>query len=104
MKIKDIFDIKNIAAFVEGNAKYLYYEMINFPAHKKEQVLWRLEKCKDDCVPTGKCQYKNEKGETCGCPTRKKVLVNESCNKGERFPDLMGAEQWQDYKNKNGII
>jgi hypothetical protein len=32
-----------------------------------------------------------------------KLYVKESCNGGERFPDLMGAKDWEEYKKKNNI-
>ena len=66
------------------------------PKHYKEQVAYRLQICQEDCVSTGKCKE-------CGCPTRKKVFVRESCNKGERFPDLMPPDQWEEYKKNNDI-
>lgn len=97
MKIKDIFDIKNIQSFIEGNGKYIYDNLIGLPQHQKEQVAYRLSICKDDCVVEGKCKY-------CTCPSEKKIFVNESCNNGERFPDIMNKEEWEEFKIKNGII
>lgn len=67
-----------------------------FPAYKQEQVLWRLQICKDDCVKQGECQY-------CGCPPVKKAYVEESCNGGDRFPDMMNEEDWEKYKKENNI-
>ncbi len=96
MKIKDIFNIHNIGSFIEGNAKYFYDNLIGLPEHIKEQVIWRLSKCEDDCVKTGKCKV-------CGCPTHKKVFVTESCNNGERFPNMMNKEEWENYKKENNI-
>lgn len=96
MRLKDIFNIKNIASFIEGNAKYFYDHLVGLPAYQREQVIYRLEKCKEDCVLTGKCKY-------CGCPVEKKAFVHESCNGGERFPDMMTLEQWTKFKADNGI-
>lgn len=91
MKIKDIFNIKNISNYIEGNSKYFYDKLIGLPQHTREEIVWRLEQCKDDCVKTGKCKF-------CGCTTKGKVFVKESCNKGERFPDLRTKEEWEEFK------
>ena len=52
--------------------------------------------CKDECVKYGKCRY-------CLCDLPGKFYVTESCNKGERFPDLMDEESWMKYKEENNI-
>jgi len=96
MKIKDILNIKNIAHFIEGNAKFYYDKLIGEPQYLREQRLWRLYKCKDDCVVTGECKE-------CGCPVNKKVFQDESCNNGERFPNIMNNEEWEIYKKENNI-
>ena len=82
MKIKDIFNIKNISNYIEGNSKYFYDKLIGLPQHTREEIVWRLEQCK----------------EFCGCTTKGKVFVKESCNKGERFPDLRTKEEWEEFK------
>ena len=97
MKIKDIFNIKNISNFIEGNAKYFYNKLEPEPQYLREQRAYRLLQCKDDCVKEGKCKE-------CGCPVEKKVFNNESCNKGERFPDIMKEDEWREFKQENGII
>lgn len=66
------------------------------PHHEKEQVLWRMEICKDDCMKDGYCKY-------CGCDVPGKLYVNDSCNGGERFPDLMTKSEWEQYKQDNNI-
>lgn len=96
MKIKDIFSIKNINSFIEGNYNYFKHKLGNQPGYIEEQVLWRLKQCQDDCVPKGKCIE-------CGCPTHKKVFVTSSCNNGKRFPDLMGEKEWTKFKKENNI-
>lgn len=92
-KLKDIFNSKNIKSFIEGNARYFWANWLGLPPHIKEQVKERLERCKDDCVPSGKCIK-------CGCPTKKKVFATVSCNP-ERHPDLMNNQDWEEYKKKN---
>lgn len=96
MKLIDIFNIKNISNFIEGNAKYIYNEFIGLPQHIREQVLWRMSQCKDDCIIQKQCKY-------CGCEVPQKLFVNESCNNGERFPNLMNEEDWKKYKIENFI-
>ena len=96
MKIKDIFNIKNISNYIEGNAKFYYDKLVGEPQYLREQRLWRLYKCKNDCVVSGKCKM-------CGCPVEKKVFNDESCNEGERFPDIMNNERWEQYKIANKI-
>lgn len=89
-------NIKNIKSFVEGHSKLFLNRLGLFPKHKQEQILYRLDKCKNDCVPNGKCKF-------CGCPPHKKAYVNESCNGGIRFPNMMTPTEWEDYKAKMNI-
>lgn len=96
MKINNIFNKKNILSFIEGYSKYYYNEVIGLPPHILEQVLWRMSICKDDCIPNNKCEY-------CGCNAEKKLFVIESCNEGEKFPDLMNIKDWEEYKKVNKI-
>lgn len=58
--------------------------------HLKEQVAYRMLICQP-CMETGQC-------EVCGCSVPGKLYVKESCNKGEKFPDLMGKVDWDKYK------
>lgn len=96
MKLKQILNIKNIKSFIEGNLNYYYYAIMGLPPHLKEQVYYRLGKCKYDCIP-------NEACKECSCDPVKKMFVKESCNKGERFPDIMEEEEWEEYKKDNNI-
>jgi len=95
MKIKELFNIKNIASYIEGNSKYFFDKLNPEPQYLREQRLYRLSLCQEDCLVTGKCII-------CGCPPKKKVFVNESCNK-DRFPDIMDKEDWENFKRKNNI-
>lgn len=87
--------IKNIGQFIEGNYNLLYDQLLGQPDYYKEQILYRHSKCKD-CFENGGCVY-------CGCSLPGKHYVKKSCNKGERFPDLMDEKEWEAYKEKNEI-
>lgn len=89
-------NIKNIKQFIEGNLNLLGDRINILPNYMKEQVIWRMNICKDDCVIQGKCKY-------CGCSVPGKLYVNSSCNGSERFPDLMSEQDWEIYKMENNI-
>ena len=86
----------NILSYLEGNIKRVAEELGIQPQHIKEQVAFRRLLCKDDCAVVGRCIY-------CNCDFKGKTQVAESCNKGDRFPDLMNHEDWENYKKENGI-
>jgi hypothetical protein len=88
--------IKDILSYIEGNTKYLLDMFDLFPKYKQEQVTWRLLICKEDCVKNGECEY-------CGCPPHRKAFVDESCNGGDRYPDMMNADDWEKFKNEKNI-
>lgn len=88
--------LKNIRAFIVGNVNYYINKMNLLPQYKVEQVLYRLDKCKNDCVVTGKCMH-------CGCPTQRKVFAPETCNNNIRFPDFMDENKWYEYKKQKKI-
>tara|TARA_R110000796_G_scaffold236214_1_gene355434 strand:+ start:7932 stop:8222 length:291 start_codon:yes stop_codon:yes gene_type:complete len=92
---KDI-TAKNVLSFIKGN--FLYYKDALFgrPKYIKEQILYRLNLCKDDCLIDDACIY-------CECPPRKKSHMVESCNNGLRFPNLMEEQEWIKYKEENDI-
>lgn len=66
------------------------------PTYEREQVLYRSQICESDCVKLGYCIY-------CGCDIPGKLYVNESCNGGERFPNLMSKDKWEKFKSENNI-
>lgn len=86
----------NFKELIEANIDYYKDKFFHMPIYLKEQTLYRLDKCKYDCLVTGKCKH-------CGCPTKVKVWAHTSCNKGERFPDLMTYLEWQEFKKINNI-
>jgi hypothetical protein len=66
------------------------------PEYQKEQVLYRADICKNDCAKLGYCKY-------CGCDFPGKIYVSESCNSGERFPNMLESEDWEKFKKDNNI-
>jgi hypothetical protein len=95
MKLKDI-TIKNIKAFVQGNTRMFGAKYNLVDEHIQEQVAYRAMICKESCLPFGKC-------EVCGCSVPGKLYVTKSCNKGDKFPDLMSKEEWEKFKKENNI-
>jgi len=85
--------LSNVLSFIEGHSKEAYNKLIGLPAHIQEQVTYRHEKCKNDCMIDNKCKE-------CGCNAIGKHFVVKSCNDGERFPDLMGKDEWEQYKKE----
>ncbi len=89
--------LNKIGQFIEGNLKMLGDKLHLLAEHEKEQVAYRALICKDDCVKLEYCVY-------CGCDIPGKLYVKQSCNGGERFPDLMNKTDWEIFKRDNGII
>ncbi len=88
--------INKIFQFIEGHLKMFGDKFNLLPEHQKEQFLFRVSLCKDDCFKSRKCIY-------CGCSVPSKLYVSESCNGGERFPDMMNPEEWEKYKKDKNI-
>ena len=96
MKLKQIFNLKNIKHFIEGYSKFYYDKLIGLEPYIQEQIMYRMSICKDDCMVKGECKY-------CGCSVPKKMFVIESCNEGKLFPNIMRKEDWELYKIENNI-
>jgi hypothetical protein len=90
-------NLKNILQFIQGNANMLGDKFNLLPKYKKEQVTWRLDFCRNDCVKEGKCKF-------CGCSVPGKLYVDQSCNGGKRFPDMMNENDWNEYKKLKNIV
>lgn len=88
--------LTNILSFIEGNLQLGLEEFNLQPQHIQEQIAYRRLICKDTCEPTGLCEY-------CGCDFKGKTSVKKSCNRGKKFPNLMGKVQWDNYKENHGI-
>lgn len=85
--------LSNIYNFIEGNIR-LKTKSIQ-PSHIKEQIAYRLIKCKDDCEILKQCII-------CGCDFPDRAYSTESCNI-ERFPDFMSKLEWNKFKKDNNI-
>ena len=100
MKDKEIpkpkITVDNIIAFFQGNLRILGDKFNQLPKYQKEQVLYRLEICKDSCVPYKKC-------EICGCSVPGKLYATKSCNKGGKFPDMMQPGRWREFKKEHNL-
>lgn len=94
-KNKPKITIKNIKSFIEGNTKMFLADLGLQPEHLKEQVAYRMLIC-SDCLEQKKC-------EVCHCDVPEKLYVNESCNNGEKFPDMMSRVEWENFKKENDI-
>jgi len=94
MKISEITGSK-IKSFVQGYSRYYFDNMFGLPEYIKEQVYYRLYKCKDTCLISGSC-------EICNCPTIKKSYATGSCNPA-KFPDLMSNGEWSEFKKTNNV-
>lgn len=93
----------NIKAFVEGYSKLFYNKIVGLPHYMQEQVLYRKSKCQKSCVEVGHKESGPNHCERCGCSVPGKWFVTESCNGGDKFPDLMGEEKWKTFKKHNDI-
>ena len=85
--------LSNIYNFIEGNIR-LKTKSIQ-PSHIKEQIAYRLLKCKDDCAKIGHCII-------CGCDFPDRAYSTESCNT-KRFPNFLSKVDWELYKIDNKI-
>jgi hypothetical protein len=93
---KSKITISLIQQYIEGNIRMLGDALKILPVHEIEQIRFRAEICKNDCVKYGYCV-------NCGCELPGKFYVKRSCNAGGRFPDLMNADEWDKYKKDNNI-
>lgn len=89
-------NLNNIKNYIEGTTRAMQNSLGVLPEYIREQVVIRMMKCQDDCIPSGKCI-------NCGCKAPQRLYTTESCNIS-RHTDLMNKEEWQIYKEENGII
>jgi len=94
--MKHEITLSNIYNYISGNANMILDRAGMVSQAFKEQIAFRHFKCKDDCVKAGKCKH-------CGCKLPGRFFTTKSCNNGERFPDIMEDDKWEQYKKDNGI-
>lgn len=94
--MKQKITFKNIKQYIEGNSQLILEELKLQAPHIQEQIAYRRLICKDDCAVTNTCKE-------CGCDFKGKTSVSQSCNNGERFPDLMSNLEWEKYKIEKEI-
>jgi len=87
--------LPNIKKFIQGNLRFLGDKLSMLPEHIVEQVEYRASVCYESC-------YKGNEGRCleCGCNVPGKWYVDESCNDGKKFPDLLSKDEWEEYKIK----
>lgn len=93
---KQKITLQNVKYFLKGTIRSFLSSFNLVRKHIQEQVAYRAHICRNDCAVKGKCVK-------CGCSLPGKWFVGPSCNKGERFPDLMNPHDWEKYKKKNNI-
>lgn len=88
MKKKQI-TLQNVKSFLLGNSRDLLDRFNLLPDLVKEQADYRALVCKDSCAKG--CEY-------CGCSTPGIWFIDRSCNNGEKFPEMMNEEDWEEFK------
>lgn len=78
--------------FTEGYLNILSSSLELQTVSFDEQVEYRKSIC-GDCIETGKCKH-------CGCKVPARLYSTKTCNNGERFPDIMSSEEWQQFKDE----
>lgn len=90
--LKDI-TVKNIKDYFVGNFEFFKEKLGLQPEYIREQVMFRASQCPKECIISNKCHY-------CGCDRVPKLFLDYSCNKNKALPNLMGEEEWKNYKTK----
>lgn len=83
---------KNIKNFIEGKTNQVLSSLDLKPESFIEQIRYRKSLC-SDCLEVGQCKH-------CGCSLPGRFYTTESCNKGERFPDIMSDQEWSEFKKQ----
>lgn len=89
--MKPGLNLRNLRSFTQAASRIIIGRLFKLPMHIQEQVAYRHSLCENDCFIEGKCKH-------CGCSPWAKAFGTESCNDGERFPDLMNDIDWTKYK------
>ena len=90
------YNLTNIKNFLQGYSRFYYDKYIGLPLYQKEQIDYRLNKCKNDCAISGECIH-------CGCTFPDRAFTIISCNH-DRFPDILKENEWNQFKKDNDIL
>jgi len=82
--------LQNAYNFAQGTTREVMDKIGLLDNLKHEQAQYRLQVCKDDCLPHRACKV-------CGCSLPGRAYVSQSCNR-DRFPDMMEQEEWDNFK------
>lgn len=96
--------LHNIKRFVQGWYRFLLFRYFSedgadlklLKKHQAEQFKWRLRVMNPECLENKACVI-------CGCQTPQLQMSGEACE-GKCYPDMMNAQQWEDYKKENQIL
>lgn len=101
--------IRNIWAVLQAwfRKKQLQIDGVTLDQHIFEQIIWRRTQVRaksPTCWHSGECIV-------CGCEILGKTMEDRGCSAGEHpelnrepcYPDMMGKEEWKDYKKLNRI-
>lgn len=87
-------NLKNIQAYIQGNLRYLAEqygpEFIRMEQHIREQVMFRKDIARPDCIEDKKCKE-------CHCDIPELFYADKQCG-GECYPEMMSKERWEEFK------
>lgn len=92
MELTDL-NLENIKNYFKGNFELMKEKLGLQPEYIREQVIFRGSQCPIECVINDKCKF-------CGCDRVPKLFLDIPCNKNQALPNLMGEEEWKNYKTK----
>lgn len=95
MKIgKHDITLKNIHAYLQGNLRYLAEqygpEFIRVEPHIREQIMFRMDVSKPECIAEKKCTE-------CHCDVPGLMYADKMCG-GECYPEMMDKDTWEEFK------
>jgi len=94
--VKEKVNLKNILAYLQGNARYaLYYNphlTVLLRRHILEQIDYRITAMDSECYNNGSCKL-------CGCQTTQLQMSNKEC-RGKCYPKMMNKKEWNKFKNR----
>lgn len=96
MDIKQFFNPNNIKDYIQGNFRYLKFELgRDLETHEIEQALWRAYQCQH-CLVAGKCHG-------CGCKTPAMFFSPNKTDHDEKWDKMLEKKEWEEFKEAEGI-